>query len=114
VPIIPTDGESIDEAFRQILEAFDPDLIFRYEPTWQDVEDADREQYSNFVDEWIHENTEDTEEVTEAQRKQHWEQFRSLSFQTTEVSESLVDESRDRLNPFHRDENVVRILKGRD
>jgi hypothetical protein len=114
VPIIPTDGESIDEAFWQILEAFDPDLIFRYEPTWQDVEDADREQYSNFVDEWIRENTEDTEEVTEAQRKQHWEQFRSFSFQTTEVSESLVDELRDRLNPFHRDENVVRILKGRD
>ena len=36
--IVPTDGKSIDERFWTLLEAFDPDYVYRY---WNSGEDLD-------------------------------------------------------------------------
>src|SRR5437660_2144997 len=60
---IPTDGNTIDEKFWEILEAYSPDILGRYLPSLLDLEDADPAQYQKIKEQhkiaWALESDED-------------------------------------------------------
>lgn len=64
MPIIPTDGSSIEEPFWKILEAFDPDYLFHYQPVGQDLKRHNPDRYADLVDHFATNFTDDGEEVT--------------------------------------------------
>lgn len=47
--VIPTDGRTIDAVFEQLLDLFNPDYLYRYLPTYADVEAEDRSVFSQEV-----------------------------------------------------------------
>lgn len=114
MPIIPTDGESIEEPFWSILEAFDPDYIYCYQPDGKDVEDYDSAWFSEYVDRYVNQVTGDNETLSPEERAQYERQVRHTRFDELRVSEELISEIKNRLSPFHREGRIVRRVKGRE
>jgi hypothetical protein len=111
-PIIPTDGDSIEETFWSILEAFDPDYIYKYQPVGQDVEAYDPETFAEHVDQAIDRQTNGEDEMTPERRARTQESFRRFEFGELQVSDTLIADLKNRLNPFHLDERIINRIKG--
>lgn len=114
VPIVPTDGSSVEEVFWSLLETFDPDYIYAYQPEGRDVEDYDAELFSQHIDRIINQQTENGEELTSQDRARLKKEMRRFRFDRFEISEALRSNIKERLNPFHRDTNVVNVVSGRN
>lgn len=113
VPIIPTDGNSISEPFWRILETFDPDYLFHYQPIGLDLKDHDSDRYADFVDRFATDLTDEEEEVTPEHRNQAERQVRDVLVDGLELSSSLEEKIVERFNPFHRKSVVCRRARGR-
>src|ERR1051325_1673918 len=48
--IVPSDGRTIDERFWTILETFDPDYLFRYQKSGEDLRLAQAKKYKEILD----------------------------------------------------------------
>lgn len=113
MPIIPTDGHSIAEPFWKILEAFDPDYLFHYQPVGQDLKNHNSDRYADAVERFAAGFTDEGEEMTSELKKQAEKKARDKSIDGLEVSSSLEDKIVKRLNPFHRESVICRRSKGR-
>lgn len=43
--IVPTDGDSIDDTYWEILDAYQPDFFMQYSKTIKDLEECDNKEY---------------------------------------------------------------------
>lgn len=102
--LIPTDGETIEEKFWQILEAYSPDKLGVYLPTLLDLEDADPKEYEKIKqrhkDEWQLPDDQDFEKT--------WlEQAPLAHFNELTISEKLSQELKNRLSPFYFEDDII-------
>jgi hypothetical protein len=106
--IIPTDGESIKEPFWQILEAFDPDHIYAYRKTLEDMEISRPADFSSICEReikaWI-EKTPGSERRTV--EKPIYEQLRRVPAEKFGIGRSLQEEAGFRLAPLHFKERFI-------
>ena len=114
VPIVPSDGESIEEPFWRVLKAYDPDYLFRYQPVGADIEEYDSEVFSERIREISGDFSEEDSDISSQMEEREIEDFRNLRLDETQVDASLRSQLLEGLNPFHFDEETVcRPLTGR-
>src|SRR5215467_14327187 len=51
--IVPTDGAEIDERFWTLMEAFDPDYIFRYQKSGEDLRLSNPDKYDELLEQQV-------------------------------------------------------------
>ncbi len=102
--LIPTDGETIDKKFWQILEAYSPDKLGVYLPALLDLEYGDPEQYEK-----IKQQHKDKWQLPDDQEfEKTWlEQARFAYFNQLRISEKLSEELKNRLSPFYFQDHIV-------
>jgi hypothetical protein len=106
--IVPTDGKSIDERFWQILEAFDPDYVYAYRKSGEDVRLARPDRYKAALDAHVaHWTAKFGGEGEDNVRKQIDESLRGSTESTFGISAELQREIKVRLAPFWFQESAV-------
>lgn len=99
--IVPTDGQSIDERFWTILEAFDPDYVYVYGKTGEDLRIGKPDQYAKLLDahlnSWV---SKYGSQNTEAIKKQIDDDLRGTWASEFAVTPELQNEIKARLAPF--------------
>jgi hypothetical protein len=109
--IVPTDGKTIDERFWTILEAFDPDNVYFYGKSGEDIRLSSPEEFQGLLDShvsrWVtqfgDQGLEQTKERIEKDLRGAWASDFSITF-------SLQDEIKVRLSPFYFQEWTVEPL----
>jgi len=100
--IIPTDGNTLEERFWEILEEFDPDYIRAYQKLGRDIKIASPErfqiqveaQFNQFVKDYPDSDNEHTRRTIERNNDEY-------EIENFEISEDLTQLLISRLNPFH-------------
>lgn len=106
--IVPTDGVEIDERFWTLLETFDPDYVYRYQKSFQDLFQSHPDQYSKIlekqVDSFVSHSSSADRDATRAEIDK---QLRNTWLSGFEVTRNLQREIKTRLAPFWFQEWVV-------
>jgi hypothetical protein len=106
--IVPTDGNTISESFWQILEAFDPDYIYRYGKTLKDLKFSDPSAYDGLLTRQVEQFVVDNPGAVDEDVRSAIDE--SLERQITEnftISRELQDQIRSRLAPLYFEQYVV-------
>jgi hypothetical protein len=111
--IIPTDGNTIQSLFWQILEKFDPDYICEYRPTLRDLEERDPQAFEGMLAEQLNswgEGFEPTQDMIDRARAN----LRSAQTKAFTISAQLAQELKIWIAPIflrglHR---PTRLLEG--
>ena len=102
--IVPTDGGVIDPQFWTILEAFDPDRVYRYQKTGEDLRLTRPEQYQRIVEadvtNWIAQFAQSGQANRSAITKQIDSQLRRASTSSFAVNSDLQDQIKIRTAAF--------------
>lgn len=104
--IVPTDGRTIDERFWTILETFDPDYLFRYQKSGEDLRLNDPERYEqilqSYVDRAVREggDADSARTETDKQLRNSWESHFG-------IEQQLQEELKRRLAPFWFEQYAV-------
>lgn len=109
--IVPTDGKTIDERFWTILEAFDPDNVYFYRKSGEDIRLSSPEEFQGLLDShvssWVtqfgDQGIEHAKERIEKDLRGAWASDFSITF-------GLQDEIKVRLSPFYFQEWTVEPL----
>jgi hypothetical protein len=108
--IVPSTGKSIDGVFWEILEAFDPDYLFYYHKTLEDLSITKPEEYkkilSQQVDQAISKFPGPDVEYTRAQID---EQLRRVLVDDFSISPELQDELKRRIAPLYLENEIVQL-----
>jgi hypothetical protein len=102
--IIPTDGNMIDDCFWELLSAFDPDLIYRYQKTGYDLFVAGDPAYLGYVERQIAQAVKEGASPDSAERIREDLNHSPLD-ESFVISEELKSQLLNRLAPFHIDEH---------
>lgn len=104
--IIPTDGCTIQPIFWRILEAFDPDHIYKYRPSFRDLEERDPQAFEQIVAEKIRglsrgnqPTSREIDRVRKALRNEDNSKFA--------VTSELAQELKARIAPFFFEDYIV-------
>lgn len=104
--IIPTDGNTIEPLFWQLLEEFDPDYICAYRPTLRDLEErapqAFEQQLAQQIASWGG-DYEPTQDMLDRTR----DNLRRVQTSSFTVSMQLAQELKARIAPFFHQEYIV-------
>jgi hypothetical protein len=104
--IIPTDGNTIQPLFWEILEKFDPDYIYEYRPTLRDLEERDPQAFegklAEQLDSWG-EGVEPTQDMIDRARAN----LRSAHTNAFTISAQLAQQLKTRVAPFFYEDYVV-------
>jgi hypothetical protein len=106
--IIPTDGKTIDERFWTLLEAFDPDSLYAYRKSGEDLRISKPEQYkallNSRVEKWVAQYGEGSiEHVTNDIDKS----LRGAWTSEFGIARDLQNEAKIRLSPFYFQNSIV-------
>jgi len=109
--IVPTDGKTIDERFWTILEAFDPDYLYLYRKSGEDIRLSTPDGYEKMLDAHIHSyvaqfgqaNAENLEQI----KKQIDEDLRRAWASDFGITLELQNEIKIRLSPFYFQQWIV-------
>ena len=106
--IVPTDGKAIDERFWTILEAFDPDNLYAYRKSGEDIRLSRPEQYQKLLDarvrSWI---TQFGEGGSEHVKEEIDKDLRGCWASDFGIASELQNEIKIRLSPFYFQEWIV-------
>jgi hypothetical protein len=106
--IVPTDGKSIDERFWTILEAFDPDNVYAYRKSGEDIRLSRPEEFQRVVDShvssWV---TQFGNQALEQTKKQIEKDLTGAWASDFGITSGLQDEIKVRLSPFYFQESIV-------
>jgi hypothetical protein len=107
--IIPTDGTQIDERFWKLLEAFDPDYLYRYCKSVEDIHLGAPERYQEILEKEVQNNIEQGGALTaEAAAKQIDKRLRKAWLRTQfDITAELHGQIKKRIAPFWFDHWVV-------
>jgi hypothetical protein len=109
--IVPTDGKTIDERFWTILEAFDPDNLYVYRKSGEDVRLNTPGKYQKVLDKhinsFINQFGKDNEENTARIKEQIDNDLREAWVSDFGISAALQNEIKIRLSPFYFQEWIV-------
>ncbi len=111
--IIPTDGKSIDERFWSVLEVFDPDHVYRYGKTGDDLRLSTPDEYENILaadlQQYLHDfNPAPDEEDRQRIRTQIDQQLRNAWLVAPfDITAALQQELKIRVAPFYFQEHIV-------
>jgi hypothetical protein len=98
--IVPTDGTTITEHFWALLEAFDPDHVFRYHKSGEDLFLSTRERYDELLKQYL-ELAGDRSATSESKRNRIDKQLRSSPLPSQfDIAPTLQSEIKTRLAPF--------------
>lgn len=117
VPIIPTDGKTVSRAFLEIIEAFDPDCLFYYQPDGRDLEDSNPEAFEEVLEEQLVRLRDDGDEPDAGSSERMRKSLLNRAFYPLSISDELKRELADWVNPFdphHNDTLRILRVKGRD
>ena len=107
--IVPTDGNTIDEKFWSLLETFDPDHLYRYNKSLEDLLLSHPDQYNKLlereVEKFMSSSGGSYEHV--AAKTLVDKELRKAWLSTLQISPSLQEEVRVRLAPFWFQEYAV-------
>lgn len=113
--MIPTDGDSIQEEFWFLTEAFDPDYIFIYQKTMLDLKLSSPQKYSSWlekqVENFVRENPGSERESVKTSIDG---QIQYTKIDAFSISDSLTQDTSTRLNPFHSDGGVGHFVHALD
>jgi hypothetical protein len=105
--IIPTDGNQIDKRFWTILETFDPDYLYRYGKSGEDVFLSKPAEYNAWLDEQVA-AAKDSYTTIEAARADVDKHLRNAWIRSSfEISSELQNEIKTRLAPFWLEQYAV-------
>ncbi|MFD7158821.1 hypothetical protein ACFV9C_29770 [Kribbella sp. NPDC059898] len=111
--LIPTDGVRVKEKFWELLEAYSPDYIGQYRPTFADLEEAEPDRYAE-VKERNREQF-DRDDISGDFEKFFRERADSSDIEELHISDQLQKELINRLSPFHLSGRAVQhYLSRRD
>jgi len=100
--IIPTDGKTIAEEFWAVLSAHDPDIIYRYQTTGEDLKRLDPNKFESLVDAHTSANLA-ASGMEEKYLRNHMDENLSKSLlDGFSISEELSDQLIIRLAPMRR------------
>jgi hypothetical protein len=106
--IVPTDGKRIDERFWAILEGFDPDSLYAYRRSGEDLRISKPEQYKTLLDShvatWV---TQYGEGGLEHVKEEMDESLRGAWASEFDISRDLQNEIKVRLSPFYFQDWIV-------
>jgi hypothetical protein len=106
--IVPSDGTRIDERFWALLEAFDPDYIFRYQKSFGDLALSHPDRYTEILEKQVDEFAAQADPIDRgAARREIDERLRGTWMSPFEVSKTLQEEIKTRLAPFWFQDWVV-------
>ena len=106
--IVPTDGKSISQRFWHLLEAFDPDYIYQYRKSLEDMKVSSPARYEELVDRGVSEfNADHPGGDDEYTRPRIDEMLVRRPVDSFAVSQSLQDELKSRLAPLYFQEHVL-------
>ena len=110
--IIPTDGDSIDPVFWQILEKFSPDHVVSYAKTLGDMAIAEPTAFAGVVERharaWVDAGGEDSPAI----RDQIAKDLQSGRIDEFDLSLELKSQLATRLVPFHFEQHFETISCG--
>jgi hypothetical protein len=99
--IVPTDGNEIDERFWVLLESFDPDYVYRYAKTGEDLFLSHPDQYNDLLERQVNEVVAtggmSDRDSARAQLDRH---LRIVRMSDIEITPKLHQEVKIRLAPF--------------
>jgi hypothetical protein len=105
--IVPSDGKKIDERFWSLLEAFDPDYLFKYHKSGEDIRVSHPEEFDKAVNEELA-RAAGTSEQNPGLRATIAKNLGRAWLQTNwDISRELHEEVKTRLSPFHFDKWIV-------
>jgi hypothetical protein len=105
--IIPTDGNQIDKRFWTILETFDPDYLYRYGKSGEDVFLSKPAEYNAWLDEQVA-AAKDSYTTIEAARADVDKHLRNAWIRSSfQISSELQNEIKTRLAPFWLEQYAV-------
>lgn len=109
--IIPTDGKTIDDRFWAILEVFDPDYLYVYRKSGEDMRLSDADRYRSILDshvaQWMSQFGQGNAENAEQIREEIDRNLRDSVQSDFAISPELQKEIKVRLAPFWFQEWVV-------
>lgn len=109
--IVPTDGKTIDEKFWAILEAFDPDYVYCYRKSGEDIRLSTPNEYNKIVDEHIRSHIgqfgQGSADDLQRAEKEIDENLRGACASSFEVTPELQNEIKVRLSPFYFQQWIV-------
>lgn len=106
--IVPTDGIVISERFWSVLEVFDPDHIYMYRKTGEDLKALSPDKFSGLVEDAVQRFAHANRGTDLARIRTYFEKDFSQAFgEQFDISQSLQDELRDRLAPLYFENHVV-------
>lgn len=99
--IIPTDGTSIDERFWTLIEAFDPDYIFQYRSTLEDVAIAEPDRYQEILNKHMDRWLQKVKSSDRAMAQQPIDEaLKRTPLSPFDISLTLQEELKTRASPF--------------
>jgi hypothetical protein len=101
--IIPTDGKTIAEEFWAVLSAHDPDIIYRYQTTGEDLKRLDPNKFEALVDAHTRANLAASGMEEKYLRNHMEESLVKALLDEFSISEELSDQLIIRLAPIHLD-----------
>jgi len=115
VPIIPTDGTSVPQSFLEILDVFDPDCLFYYQPDGHDLEDSNPEKFEELLQQQVRRLSGDEEDEPDAGRSERMRKtLRHSSIGRFSISDELKTELANWTNPFDpRHDNTLSLTRVR-
>jgi hypothetical protein len=109
--IVPTDGKTIDERFWTILEAFDPDYLYVYRKSGEDIRLSRPEEYQKILDarlnSWTRQVGADVPEDTGRVKEQIDKDLRGAWASDFAIAPELQGEIKVRLAPFYFEQWIV-------
>lgn len=107
--IVPTDGTTIDERFWALLEAFDPDYLYRYQKSYEDLLQSNPEEYGRIVDREVDNFYPAIKNPTtaEAAKAMVQKELRKAWLSIFQIAPTLQQEVKVRLAPFWFQEYAV-------
>jgi len=106
--IVPTDGISIDERFWSLLEAFDPDYIFRYTKSLEDLALSYPDRYNEILEKQVDASVAQSGFPTrDAAKIDIDKRLRNTWISKFDVAQTLHQEIKARLTPFWFEQWVV-------
>ncbi|WP_143832930.1 MULTISPECIES: hypothetical protein [Nocardiopsis] len=103
--IIPTDGETIEEKFWELLEAYSPDHVVGYGITVADLKEADPKKHQDIKDSL-------KKQFQEGGYQQDFDEWLTRNVETKplenrKISDKLQEDLLCRLSPFHHKNQIV-------
>lgn len=99
--LVPTDGREISEPFWTVLQHFDPDYLYLYRKSWEDIRLARPEVYEEEFRRVLEQTGGRTpDEDSDRIRQDLDEQMRGLGFEDFDVTDELRSELNRKTNPF--------------